>query len=195
MFSIKEGRKLVELARKAIESLQLKKPLDMGDFLDFGEKLGVFVTLNMDGELRGCIGFPQPIYELNRGIIEAARSAANSDPRFAPLPKEHLNKITIGISVLTKPEFIEVEKPEEYLDKIVIGSDGLIIRGTFGSGLLLPQVPVEQGWDEKEFLKQICIKAGMEPNAWKDLDNKLFKFQAQIFEEEEPNGKVVEKKL
>lgn len=195
MFSLKECKKLVELARRSIESFFSKESIDFSEYSEFSKKQGVFVTLNLDGELRGCIGFPEPVYPLSRAVVEAARSAAFGDPRFPPVSKKELDDITIEISVLTVPEPVRVKKPEEYLDMIDIGADGLIIRGDFGSGLLLPQVPVEQGWDAREFLKHICIKAGLPTDAWKDLGNKIYKFQAQIFEEKEPRGDVIEKKL
>jgi hypothetical protein len=155
----------------------------------------VFVTLSKDGELRGCIGFPEPTYALKRAIVEAARSAAFDDPRFPPVTKEEMNEITIEVSALTIPKLVKVKDSEEYEDMIIIGKDGLIIRGKFGSGLLLPQVPVDYGWNVKEFLKHLCMKAGLLSDAWKDLDNKIYSFQAQIFEEIEPRGEVVEKEL
>ncbi|MFC1754416.1 TIGR00296 family protein [Thermoproteota archaeon] len=194
MFSLKQGRKLVELARLAIETSLSKKSIDFSDYEEFSEKQGVFVTLNTHGELRGCIGFTEPVYELNRAIVEAARSAAFTDPRFPSVTKEELDEIEIEVSALTVPKLIEAE-PEEYTDKIVIGRDGLIIRGMFGSGLLLPQVATEQNWDEETFLRHTCMKAGLDEEAWKDSSNKLYIFQAQIFSEKSPKGEVVEKEI
>jgi len=195
MFTQKQGRKIVQLARGSIESMFRRKSVDLGEYDEFSEKQGVFVTLNKNGELRGCIGFPEPVYPLNRAVVEAARSAAFSDPRFPPVEEDELDEITAEVSVLTVPEIISIRKPEEYPDRIVIGSDGLIIRGVLGSGLLLPQVPVEQCWDAEQFLCQICLKAGLPIDAWKDQKNRLYKFQAQIFEEKEPRGDVAEKEL
>jgi len=143
----------------------------------------VFVTLNIDGELRGCIGFPEPVLPLYEAVIESARSAAFSDPRFMPLSKEEFDKVHIELSVLTVPELIKVKKSEDYLNKIKIGSDGLIIRGEYGSGLLLPQVFTEYKCNPKKALEMTCQKAGLSSDAWKDLKNKIFKFQAHIFEE------------
>lgn len=195
MLSLKQGRKIVELARNSIETFFTKESIDLEYYSEFSEKQGVFVTLNKNNELRGCIGFPEPVYPLNRAIVEAARSAAFSDPRFPPVEKEELDKIEIEVSVLTVPELIKVNDPEEYHDKIVIGGHGLVIRGKFGSGLLLPQVPVEWEWDVDEFLKNICMKAGLPDDAWKDLENKLYRFQAQIFAEKGPKGEVEKKEL
>ncbi|MBD3313462.1 TIGR00296 family protein [Candidatus Woesearchaeota archaeon] len=195
MFTLKQGRKLVKLARNSIETAFTKDKIDLDDYDNFSEKQGVFVTLNKDSQLRGCIGFTEPIYELKRAIVEAARSAAFSDPRFPSLERDELDSITVEISVLTVPELIEVDDPEEYKDRIIIGSDGLVIKGSLGSGLLLPQVPVEWGWDEEEFLRNICMKAGLPDDAWKDSSTRLYKFQAQIFAEREPQGEIIEKEL
>ncbi|MCX6707496.1 MAG: TIGR00296 family protein [Candidatus Woesearchaeota archaeon] len=186
MFTQEDGEKLVKLARVSIETMFTKEKVDYSDYDGFSEKQGVFVTLNKDGELRGCIGFPEPTYALNRAVVEAARSAAFDDPRFPPVSKEEM---------LTVPKLVKVKDSEEYEDRIIIGKDGLIIRGTFGSGLLLPQVPVDYDWSVKEFLKNLCMKAGLPSDAWKDLKNRIYSFQAQIFEEKVPKGEVMEKEL
>ncbi|PIN87322.1 AMMECR1 domain-containing protein [Candidatus Woesearchaeota archaeon CG10_big_fil_rev_8_21_14_0_10_44_13] len=196
MFNLEQGKKLVRLARYSIETHFSREKISIEEYKkDFPVKQGVFVTLTKEGELRGCIGFPEPTHQLYRAVFEAARSAAFEDPRFPPLQKKEFDDILIEVSVLSVPELIEVNKPEEYLKKIEIGKDGLIIRGIYGSGLLLPQVPVEWKWDADDFLQQIGVKAGIDQNAWKDIDNKLYKFQAQIFSEKSPKGEVVEKEF
>ena len=196
MFSLEQGKKLVELARHSIETCFSKEKIELADYKkEFSRKQGVFTTLSMIGELRGCIGFPEPTHPLYRAVFEAARSAAFEDPRFPPLGKDELHDLEIEVSVLTVPEPIAADDPKEYPENIEIGKDGLIIRGKFGSGLLLPQVPVEWGWDAEEFLKHIGIKAGLGEDAWKNPENKLYRFQAQIFSEKEPNGEVVEKEF
>lgn len=195
MFTLDDGEKLVKLARISIEAVFTKERADYSDYDEFSEKQGVFVTLSKDGELRGCIGFPEPVYALNRAVVEAARSAAFSDPRFPPVSKDEMDEITVEVSALTVPKPVKVKDSEDYEDMIIIGKDGLIIKGTFGSGLLLPQVPVDYGWSVKEFLKHLCMKAGLPSDAWKDLSNRIYSFQAQIFEEKKPKGEVVEKEL
>jgi len=162
-----DGKLLIKLARESISSYWQ----------------GVFVTLYKNKQLRGCIGFPEPIFPLFEAIIKAARSAAFEDPRFPPLQKEELKHIKIEVSVLTVPALIKVKKPEDYLKKIKIGKDGLIIRSTLGSGLLLPQVATEYKWGVEEFLRHLCEKARLKQNAWKDKNNQIYKFQAQIFKE------------
>ena len=180
-----EKRLLLKLARESIKTYFEDRKPSMEKVKHLSEKRGVFVTLHKDGELRGCIGFPMPVYSLNTAIVEAARSAAFRDPRFPPLEEDELDKIEIEISVLTVPEDISISHPNEYLDKIKIGKDGLIIQGPFGSGLLLPQVATEQGFNVPKFLNCLCQKAGMGFNCWKDAENKISKFQAIVFNEKE----------
>ncbi len=180
-----DGRALIRLVRESIKAVFSGKDVEVSDEIKgkYSEKLGVFVTLTIDGELRGCIGFPEPVFELYKSVVDAAKSAAFSDPRFGPLSEEEYGKIEVEISVLTKPELINVEKPEDYLRKIRIGEDGLIIRGLYGSGLLLPQVFTEYKCDAEQAFNMVCEKAGLDRDAWKDLNNKIYKFQAQIFKE------------
>ena len=131
---------------------------------------------------------------LKDAIAEGASSAVN-DPRFSPLRTDELNRVLIEVTVLTAPEPINVDKPEDYLSQIKIGRDGLIVEMGFNKGLLLPQVPVEQGWDVEEFLSHTCMKAGLLPDAWFEKNIKVSRFSGQIFSETEPRGKVKEKKI
>ncbi|MGC8929876.1 MAG: AmmeMemoRadiSam system protein A [Candidatus Woesearchaeota archaeon] len=183
MISSDEQKKLLNLAREAIKSAFEEKEPKVESCIKkkFSEKRGVFVTLKEEEELRGCIGFPRAYYPLWQGIILAARSAAFEDPRFFPLRKDELDRIKIEISVLTVPELIRVKNPEEYLSKIKIGEDGLIIESDFGSGLLLPQVFTEYNCTPEQALIMLCQKAMLPTNAWKDLKNRIYKFQAEVF--------------
>ena len=135
-----------------------------------------------------------PVMSLEEAIIEGATSATH-DPRFPPLSKDELENIIIEVTILSPPEKIDVENPEEYLKKIQIGRDGLIVEQGFYKGLLLPQVPVEQGWDKEEFLSHTCMKAGLLPDAWFDKSTKISRFSGQVFTEVEPKGEIKEKKL
>ena len=121
--------------------------------------------------------------------------SATEDPRFPPVRRDELSRIIIEISILSKPELIEVRNPREYLDKIKIGEDGLMIEYGLYSGLLLPQVPVEYKWNVEQFLSELCIKAGLPPDMWLDRNVKIYKFKAQIFREKIPNGEVYERNL
>ncbi len=189
-FSLEEGKKLVKLARDTIKSSFENKEIK----LEESEKRGVFVTIHThkDHQLRGCIGFPEPILPLNEAIIQASKSSAFSDPRFLPLRKEELDKVIIEVSILTLPELVKVEKPEEYLEKIKVSRDGLIAEVENFRGLLLPQVPVEQKWNVEEFLNQVCLKAGLLEDTWKQDSCKLYSFRSQVFLEKEPNGEIIE---
>ncbi|MBW2992624.1 AmmeMemoRadiSam system protein A [Candidatus Woesearchaeota archaeon] len=185
MLTEEQGKRLIELARKTISLRLEEKEIDISDLLkkEFSEKRGAFVTLTSDEELRGCIGVVEAIYPLWETIVHAAESAAFGDPRFGPLEKEEFGRVKVEISVLTEPKLIEVKEASDYLKDIKTGKDGLIIEGVYGKGLLLPQVATEWKWDAKEFLEHTCEKAGLDRDAWKDLDNKIYKFQAQIFSE------------
>jgi uncharacterized protein (TIGR00296 family) len=141
--------------------------------------------------LRGCIGFPLPEKPLYQGVVEAAIAAATEDPRFPPLDRQELNNTIFEVSVLTSPQQISVS-PAEYGKEIEIGRDGLILHWRFGSGLLLPQVPVELKWNVEEYLANICYKAGAPPDVWLDPSSKLYRFQAVVFKEVEPKGEVVQ---
>ncbi|UZE94242.1 MAG: TIGR00296 family protein [Candidatus Pacearchaeota archaeon] len=195
MLSLDQGFKLISLARKAIESQFSGQELDFEEEKkEFSKNQGVFVTLNKfpSRELRGCIGFPYPIKSLALAVVEAAKSAAFSDTRFMPLEKGELDNIIIEISVLTVPEQIKA-KGQDILEKIEIGKDGLIVQTHHFSGLLLPQVSLEQKWNVLEFLRATCIKAGLPTEIWLNPECRIYKFQAQIFFEKEPKGKVEEK--
>lgn len=189
--SLSEGKKLVRLARDSIKTYFEDEELEVPENLD--KKRGIFVTLKRYPQetLKGCIGFTKP-RPLGEGMKNAARSAAFEDPRFPPLREKEFKNITIEISVLTKPQEAKIDS-EEDLDKIEIGEDGLIVRMGHISGLLLPQVAEEEEWNKKQFVGHTCVKAGLGTNAWKDSKVKIYKFQAQIFKEEEPGGKIVKK--
>jgi len=192
MISLAQGKKLINLAREAISCYFSSKDVDVKDFIsEFSDILGVFVTLNKEGKLRGCIGFPEAVYPLYEGVIKAAQSAAFSDPRFSAVIEEELPAINIEVSVLTKPALIKVKKASDYVDEIKVGRDGLIIRSSYGSGLLLPQVATEYKWDSKKFLEQTCVKAGLSPDSWQDIkDISVYRFQSQVFSEVSPNSEV-----
>jgi len=155
-----------------------------------------FVTLEeVSGStysLRGCIGFVEALAPLKEIVARAAVAAAFSDPRFPPLSKSELERIIFEVTVLTKPEEIIVDDRWELPKLIRIGEDGLLVEyGIFYSGLLLPQVPVEYGWDEETFLAETCIKAGLPPDCWLDKKIKVKRFKGIIIRELEPNSNQV----
>jgi len=192
-----DGVVLVKTARKAVTEFlsngnRMKLESDLEEKFSFNS--GVFVTLNNPDGLRGCIGFPMPEKKLSHAIIEGAIAAATEDPRFPSVKTNELNDIVFEVTVLTPPVEIDVSDPMEYLEKIKVGRDGLIIRHSFSSGLLLPQVPVEYGWDVEEFLQHTCEKAGLARDTWKNESVKIEKFEGIIFKEETPNGVIVREK-
>ncbi len=157
----------------------------------FDRKSGVFVTINTypQGNLRGCIGYPEPVYQLKDALVYSAQSACH-DPRFMPLSEKEAANCTVEVTVLTQPVLLECPK-KEIPQNIKIGRDGLIIQFGRRRGLLLPQVPVEWGWDVDEYLEQICAKAGLPPDAWKLKDSMMWTFSGEIFHELSPKGEIV----
>lgn len=203
-FTLKEGEMLIKFARENIDFfLKNDRKIPVAEEIKekFKDKYGAFVTLNIQGvsdnSLRGCIGYIEPTYSLYEAIHRVSISSAIEDPRFPSVTLEEMENILIELSILTPPKLIEVNNPEEYFNKIVIGRDGLIAEKGMRRGLLLPQVPVDHGrnWDVKTFLSHTCSKAWLDPDAWKDLTTKIFSFQAILFEEETPRGKVIRKYL
>jgi len=197
--TLDEGKELIRFVRRVIEAHfkgeeeKVKNSPPNVDVLK--EERGVFVTLKTypKNELRGCIGYIEGIMPLRRAIPEIAISSAFYDPRFPPVRRNEIKDLVVEISILTKPELIKIKNgPEEYINEIVIGRDGLIVESGVRKGVLLPQVPVEWKWNKEEFLSHTCMKAGLEPSAWrKSKDIKLYKFSAEIFAEKEPMGEVV----
>lgn len=198
MYTLEHGTLAVKIAREVVEKHVRNEERPKFSVPEiFNEKSGVFVTLDTypERELRGCIGFPEPIYPLIEAIINAAQSAATDDPRFPPVKPDELDNIVIEVSILTPPQLIRVKKPKEYPEHVRIGTDGLIVAKGYHRGLLLPQVATEYKWNAEEFLAQTCWKAGIPPDSWLDPTTKIFKFQAEIFAEETPRGKIIPKKL
>ncbi len=162
--------KTIEYRFKKIEFPEVEPPSK-----EVSANRGAFVTLKTHGMLRGCIGMVRAAKPLYQTVSEMALAAAFEDPRFGPLNDYEFKDIEIEISALTP-----LQKVEE-LDEIKVGRDGLMIVMEFHSGLLLPQVAVENGWDRKTFLEQTCLKAGLPKNSFKDKAAKIYKFQAEIF--------------
>jgi len=188
-FSLEDGQVLIKFARENIEFfLKNDRVIPVTEYIKekFNDKYGAFVTLNKHGvsgnPLRGCIGYIEPKYSLYDVIHKVS---------------EELDNIIIELSILTPPELIIVNNPKEYRDKIVIGRDGLIAEKGWRRGLLLPQVPVDhdRNWDVETFLDHTCQKAMLPADSWKDLDTKIYSFQAILFEEESPRGEIARKYL
>jgi uncharacterized protein (TIGR00296 family) len=185
VLSREEGALAVQLARATLENKigGIKMP-SLPLTRIFCEKRGVFVTLTKKGELRGCIGFPTPVYPLKEAIEEASVSAALQDPRFYPVAPPELCELRVEVTILTVPCRLEIE-PSRRPDAVEVGKHGLIVRKFGRSGLLLPQVPLEYGWNSREFLDYTCNKAGLPPGCWQSDDTEVYTFEGQIFHEQE----------
>ena len=184
MISDRSGQYLVELAKETILHFlktgeKIEHPEDYPIELD--EKLGVFVTLNKNNALRGCIGYAEPIETAINATIDVAIAAAFNDPRFPQVSEEEFEKLDFEVTVLSRPELIEIAHPDQYFDEIEIGRDGLIIQKGYSRGLLLPQVAVENALDVETFLEHTCMKAGISADSWMDESCDVYKFQGQIF--------------
>lgn len=175
------GQALLRLARQSIAAHLAGKTVTVPPELDAGPPQGAFVTLHVraDHDLRGCIGQVEPVSPLGRTVARMALAAAFEDPRFPPVEARELPGLAVEISVLTVPRPI---RPEE----VEVGRHGLILRGLGRAGLLLPQVPVEHGWDRLTFLERTCVKAGLPAGAWRRPDVQLLGFTAVVFGEEDP---------
>lgn len=174
-----EKQYLLTLARDTITSrvsgLPFPEPAAISPLLE--TNCGAFVTLHKHGDLRGCIGYIEAYKPLYRTIMEMAESAALRDPRFAPVSQKELKDLHIEISVLSPLRTIA--DPNE----IEVGVHGIVIERGRNRGLLLPQVATEQRWDRETFLSHSCLKAGLEPNAWKAKTTTIRVFTAVVFGE------------
>ena len=176
-----QRRALLGIARWSLEtfladgseaSYHLKDP-------ELEKPAAAFVTLTRKGNLRGCVGYSDPLYALHQTVSRCARSAASEDYRFQPVRPDELGELRISISVLSP-----VEKLANF-EKVLVGRDGLLVVGSGHRGLLLPQVALEQGWDREDFLDGACRKAGLPITAWRDGSVEVFVFQAEVFAEGE----------
>ena len=198
VYSDDDGKTLVSIARRTVDQYVTKetKPTPPENTPEnLWEKSGVFVTLNSVVEstvsLRGCIGRPYPTQPLIEATIDSAVDSAVNDPRFRRVTPDELDSIIVELSVLTPPVKLEYTNPSELLSLVEVGRDGLIAVQGMRRGLLLPQVPVDWGWDTRTFLEHTCNKAGLSPSAWMDEKTEFLGFQAEIFGEETPHGDIL----
>lgn len=181
LISPEEGRSTVALARETVENrLGLDSSYDHD--LEDAAELGVFVTLERDG-LRGCMGVPLPEKPLGDAVRAASLRAAFRDPRFPPLREREIDEVTFEVTVLSPPRPIEPGEVE-------VGRHGLLLEKDGSAGLLLPQVPEQQGWNRDRYLQGICEKAGISPISLDSAELKAF--EGTAFVETEPRGDVTE---
>ena len=172
-----EQQALLRHARAAIAARLDERPLPAAPVYGaLAIPRGAFVTLRLDGRLRGCVGSIDPAEPLGQVVGACAADAATRDPRFAPLPVTALPEVTLEISVLSP--LMPIDDPA----LIDVGRHGLVVEHGARRGLLLPQVPIEWGWDRATFLSQTCAKAGLAPDAWQSGAT-VYLFEAVVFEE------------
>jgi AmmeMemoRadiSam system protein A len=175
-YSQEERNLLLRLAHRSIELALEERRVDLTPpTAHLAEPRGAFTTLHIAGALRGCIGYVLPSQSLYATVAETARAAALDDPRFAPVTPAEAPHLKIEISVLSLPQLIRAED-------VVVGQHGLVVTQGNRRGLLLPQVPVEWGWDCETFLAQTCKKARLPPDAW-ERGAQLQAFTAEVFAE------------
>ena len=180
MLSETQKKKLLEIARNSITEYVRSKqriPVETEDPL-FREHRGAFVTIHKDGALRGCIGRIVADHPLIEVVNAMAVEAATGDPRFPPVQPAEIDTLDLEISVLSPIKQISD------VQEIEVGTHGLIIRKGLHSGLLLPQVATDYGWNREEFLQHTCLKAGLNPQAWKQ-NAQIYIFSAEVFGENE----------
>jgi uncharacterized protein len=173
----KEKTVLLDIAKKTIAAKVNNKETfnSSADSATLQEKRGAFVTLKKRGHLRGCIGYIKAVKPLWETVQEMAVAAAFHDPRFPSLKAEELKDLTFEISVLSPLQRIN------NVEEIEVGKHGLYLVRGYNSGLLLPQVAVEYGWDREIFLAETCCKAGLPPQAWRDKETEIYIFSADYF--------------
>ncbi len=181
-FNREERRILLQIAHRAILS-ELSGQTWQEELVPakLRENRGVFTTLYLQGELRGCVGYAMPVAPLDRAVDETARAAAFEDSRFRPVTRAEAPLLEISLSVLSRLFPIQPEQVE-------VGRHGLVVSVGFSRGLLLPQVPTEYGWGRETFLEQTCRKAGLSSDAWR-RGAKLDAFTAEVFGDAEIDPK------
>jgi uncharacterized protein (TIGR00296 family) len=197
--TLEEGIFLVKFARGMIAAhLGGKKP-GIPENMDelMSKKFRVFVKLNRypGHALRGSFGYTKSIIPLGDALGDVSIHAAFRDSSFDPLRKSELKTTLIEVSILSRPELIDVKDPGEYIKRIKVGRDGLIVEKDSSKGVLLPQMAMEFRWNPREFLSRACMKASLRPSEWQRPDTRIYRFGAQIFAEKEPCGEIIERKF
>ena len=181
-----EGRFLLNVARQTIEqelfARKDQNPPESDISSKYSEQRGTFVTLTIQGGLRGCIGHIIPQESLIEGIRVNAINAAFRDPRFRPLTKEEWKRVKIEISILTDPKPLSYSDADDLLKKLRPNIDGVILKKGFHQSTFLPQVS-EQLPEKEEFLTHLCLKAGLDGDEWRKGDLEVLTYQVQAFEE------------
>ena len=170
-----DKQQIFKIAQEAIRARLDNKKYNPTYIEKFEVQRGLFVTLKLDGMLRGCIGLIKAYQPLYEAVADMAQAAAFEDPRFNQLTEDEFERLEYEVSILSPLKLISDFK------EIVVGRDGLLIKMDMHSGLLLPQVATENNWDKRTFLEQTCLKAGLPKNSYKDMNAQIFRFEADVF--------------
>ena len=180
------GSRLLALTRQKIgQRLGLVDGVDQPDLADkaLGQSLATFVTLKIDGQLRGCIGNLEPVDSLLESVTRNGLQAAFHDHRFSPLKPEEFNRISIDISILSSPEPLAYKDGDDLLARLKPGVDGIILKLGKARATFLPQV-WKQLPQPRAFMEHLCLKAGLARSAWRDQHPDIFIYQVQSFKED-----------
>ena len=191
-FSNEDGIRAVRIARSVAEA-ETQGNLTDPEFSDvFKELSGVFVTISEypSGNLRGCIGYSEPVVPLAESLVKSSRAACH-DPRFMPLTLEEAKACTFEVTKLTTPAELKFNNVDEMLNQIVLGRDGVIMEYRGNKAVYLPQVATEQGWTKQEMMFSLSEKAGLHRGAWTYKGTRIWTFHGEIFKEVSPCGDVV----
>jgi AmmeMemoRadiSam system protein A len=173
------------LAREAVEARVVGRQLATLSSTDLPAASGVFVTLKHHGRLQGCLGTLECQGSLGEEVLRCAADAATVDPRFPPVTSDQLGALSIEVSVLGPLEYIEVDRP--FNECIIIGRHGLVIERGHRRGVLLPQVAAERHWTPEQFVRQTCVKAGLDPDAYQHGAT-VYRFEAEVFGADSPTA-------
>jgi len=175
LLSAEDRRAILCYARESVRCAVLRSPPPMPPASEvFRTSCGVFVTVHVQGKLRGCIGVVEAIEPLSVSIVHCAAGAALRDPRFSPLREEELSALEIEVSLLSPPAPI-------LASQIELGRHGLIVVKGHRRGLLLPQVAIEHKLSREQFLAETCHKAGLPENAWQSDEVSILGFSCAVF--------------
>ena len=173
---------LLKAAREAVSSALEKKAYSNPELEKaFPKKSGVFVQLYMKGELRGSVGFPEPVHPIARAVVMAAKAAAFEDPRFTRLKQDELKGVKFEVSILSTPGEIKAAK-SALIKKVKPGKNGYMIRLGPSEGVLLPGET--DGMSPEELLEDLCEKAGLSTEMWKDSNAKVYEFRVETYSEQ-----------
>ena len=197
-YSLGEGKELVQQARHVVETIttspRFSKKMAQEQLYRFTQRHGLFVTIEFypTGVPRGSMGFITPIAPVGQLLVEAAIAAATEDQRYVSVTHHELDSLIFEVSILTEPKQIKAKTSSGISKQIKIGRDGLMVQYGYRSGLILPNVAVEKGWNAETSLNNLCVNAGLAEHTWRVHGVSIFKFSTQVFREKEPRGEIEE---